>query len=579
MRALEARGFSLGERLDGAAGSTAVLARGPRFRTLVQEVEAEVNAIRTADPRSGVGIGDKPHRLLDVAWLRSPHARFALSAIVNRLDRAPFHPEGCGEVRLVFRLAYDRPSPAGSVASKLPATVSLELVVPPAPTGGGCREAALSWQAPTALSGEALATWLTSEEGALSPSRVASYRLATVNLNVQTVRWPSTVRPTMAGHAEYLLRSFQPAPDGRLIPKLLENTPDVARLRADRKLRQDLLRWIGTPEHLAAIDEGTALLPERFLATRATSVSPRGLARRHNRPFRQLFAPRDLASIDLAAYPSVKSPAALLRRLDQLTCQGCHQSRSVAGFHLLGEEPDDYRGANGLAVAFSPHLGGELARRASITAALAEGRAPLMAAPIAERSGIPASGGARHAHCGLGDAGDPGFTDWTCAPGLTCSEEDRDTEDRGVGVCTTPGGGRVGDACEMARIQPNDSGRRDGVATVIKRACLAPGACDTNEVGFPGGMCVSACNGAAPGEEGLCGGIPVLTAFNGCLARHLPFEQCIAETVQPAQLAACDANRPCRDDYVCARTPSGGGACMPPYFLFQLRVDGHPTGG
>lgn len=30
-----------------------------------------------------------------------------------------------------------------------------------------------------------------------------------------------------------------------------------------------------------------------------------------------------------------------------------------------------------------------------------------------------------------------------------------------------------------------------------------------------------------------------------------------------------------RDDYICARTPDGNGACIPPYFLFQLRVDGH----
>ena len=45
------------------------------------------------------------------------------------------------------------------------------------------------------------------------------------------------------------------------------------------------------------------------------------------------------------------------------------------------------------------------------------------------------------------------------------------------------------------------------------------------------------------------------------------------------------AAQACRDDYVCAQVaqPSGplfasdsGGACMPPYFLFQMRVDGHP---
>jgi hypothetical protein len=41
-------------------------------------------------------------------------------------------------------------------------------------------------------------------------------------------------------------------------------------------------------------------------------------------------------------------------------------------------------------------------------------------------------------------------------------------------------------------------------------------------------------------------------------------------------MRGCGEAAPCRDDYICARTPAGGGACVPPYFLFQLRVDGHP---
>jgi hypothetical protein len=35
----------------------------------------------------------------------------------------------------------------------------------------------------------------------------------------------------------------------------------------------------------------------------------------------------------------VRSAEGLLRRLDQLTCLGCHEARSIAGFHLLGEDP------------------------------------------------------------------------------------------------------------------------------------------------------------------------------------------------------------------------------------------------
>ena len=77
-------------------------------------------------------------------------------------------------------------------------------------------------------------------------------------------------------------------------------------------------------------------------------------------------------------------------------------------------------------------------------------------------------------------------------------------------------------------------------------------------------------------DDGTCGVIAVLTPFNDCLARGRPFPECLAQHVTPAGLRRCDDQHPCRDDYVCARTPSGTGGCTPPYFLFQLRVDGHP---
>jgi hypothetical protein len=126
-----ARSHNLGERLDGAAGSNADLARRPRFAALVRAVQAEVDALRKADSLSGVGVSDKPHRLMDLSWLRSEDARFELAGAVNRLDRAPFHPESCGEVRLAYRLAYSRSYPAGPISSKLPATIILEHLIPP----------------------------------------------------------------------------------------------------------------------------------------------------------------------------------------------------------------------------------------------------------------------------------------------------------------------------------------------------------------------------------------------------------------------------------------------------------------
>jgi hypothetical protein len=86
-------------------------------------------------------------------------------------------------------------------------------------------------------------------------------------------------------------------------------------------------------------------------------------------------------------------------------------------------------------------------------------------------------------------------------------------------------------------------------------------------------MCTEDC-GALSGTA-RCGAIAVLEPFNACVARGEPFFECLQHHARPAGLRACSEAEPCRDDYVCARTATGG-ACIPPYFLFQLRVDGHP---
>jgi hypothetical protein len=96
--------------------------------------------------------------------------------------------------------------------------------------------------------------------------------------------------------------------------------------------------------------------------------------------------------------------------------------------------------------------------------------------------------------------------------------------------------------------------------------------CTAQRGGFPGGMCQARCDALADGA--VCGAIAV-HPFNDCLGSGAPFSKCIKH-VRPIGLARCSDEIPCRDDYVCARTPAGEGACLPPYFLFQMRVDGHP---
>ena len=546
-----------------AGAAFGALVDDPSYRVVTRVIEEDVAAARRADPAAGVGVAGNAHRLFDRRWLT--RGRYDLIGVAYRLDRMPMTPGRCGDVHLLYRLAYTTRQGGEEVSSRLPMTVALLLEGQPA--ADGCRAAAAAWMAPPGLAGAALGEWLV--RGPMAAT-LASPRLTELRINVQLVRWPSAVRPDLGGHAEYLLRAFKPTgPGGLLARARLENAPDLPRLLRDRAARERLLAWVRDPAHLGDIERGTALLPDEFLAERAISVSPRGLSRRANRPFRQLLRASDLDAAALAGRPLIGSPEALIRRLDDMSCQGCHQSRTIAGFHLLGEDGADAAAGNALAVSVSAPLVAEVRRREALVAALAGGATDVdLTRPFAER---PAGDtGASGARCGI--TADPGFAAWTCAPGLSCSALDSPADDALVGVCL-PERGAVGDPCEIGAIAPNADAHRDRVKRAAPRACQE-GVCNTNRVGFPGGMCTTSC--ADLPAEGACGVIALLTPFNNCLARGTPFPRCLAEHVSPAGLRRCSAEEPCRDDYICARTPGGEGACIPPYFLFQLRVDGHP---
>ena len=534
-----------------------------RQSVVAKAVRADVAAAKKKDPAAGVGVRGNSHRLFDVRWLDEDRSRFELIGVANRVDRTPFTPGRCGEIRLLYRLAYSAVMSGETVSSRLPMTLSVVLAGAPE-EGGSCAAAARAWLAPPSdpVRGE----WLLAGPlaGALDPERVIR-----VETNVQIVRWPSAVRPDLGGHAEYALRVFRPAQDGGFAPSLLENTPDLPRLLRDRVARQRLRDWVTDPAHLDDIARGTAILPDEFLATVAVSVSPRGLSRRANRPFRQLIEPARLDAARLAGRPLIGSPEALVRRLDDMTCGGCHQSRTIAGFHFLGEDGAEAAAGNALAVPLSAPLVAERRRRADLVIAIAAGMTPDFTRPFAERAADPQ--GRSGARCALG--GDPGFADWTCADGFTCTRLDAPADDGALGVCIPSAGPGVGEPCEVGALTASADPHRDRVRQVEKSSCTV-GVCNGNRVGFPAGMCTATCDDLPEGAA--CGAIALLTPFNNCLAKNIPFPRCLAQHVTPAGLRACSEDAPCRDDYICARTRSGGGACIPPYFLFQLRVDGHP---
>ncbi len=567
LRALEARGLALvsvlrGSNADGefnAELDNHALAALPAFEPVREVLVREAERVKQRDPQAGVEVARFSHRLFDTRFLSSASARFTLAAVVSRPDRAPFVASSCGETRLIYRLGYG----SGELASKLPMTLGIEFGVPRPPQG--CRALAARWLETPGLSPDERAARLRSDTGPLAPAATElTSRSARVVVNLQLVRWPSTVRPDLGGHAEYLLRSFRLDDRGRLAPEPLENTIDGARLRARPALRQALLTWLSAPEQRAALDAGTATLPREFLAERAVSVTPRGLARGHNRPYSRLLRASDLRHLDYAPNRYVRSPEALLRRLDQLSCPGCHEARSVAGFHLLGEDGPDVPVENALGIAFSPHVSEDAARRAAVAHDMLSGAEVDFSAPFAERADL--SRGPSGAHCSLGR--DPSFADWSCDSGLRCSDEETPAGEP-VGQCV-PVSRSVGEGCELGAVKSSVNPERERMGAVALARCEAGSVCNRSAVGFPGGMCTADCGASGA----VCGGIAILDSFNACLGRGDSFLSCIRGNVQPAGLRGCDERRPCRDDYVCARTPNGG-ACLPPYFVFQLRVDGH----
>jgi hypothetical protein len=106
--------------------------------------------------------------------------------------------------------------------------------------------------------------------------------------------------------------------------------------------------------------------------------------------------------------------------------------------------------------------------------------------------------------------------------------------------------------------------------------------------GFPAGMLrLRRCSGA-PGEqadpdnpESICVHMAD-DGFNDCV-RERPFSLCFQTNVphpvvRPGGPRACNVANPCREDYICTGSDkSGTGACIPPYFVFQFRVDRHPS--
>lgn len=424
LQRLEDAGLSLG-RLFGAEASSsgADLFALPSMVALQAATDRDFNSyvVRRRD-------GPDTLHLFDRDALNAPGTRFDLAGIVNRMDRAFVSPNECGEIRLIYRpIANVDSTSTDPPPLRLPMTLNLVMKAKPAGADTTCAELARRWlaladQPPTASTliakGSAL-EWITHEA------------IDRIEINVQIARASADVND-FEGRADYLMKVFRY--DGiRFVESPMENQIDVERIKADAKLAADFKQWLLDPAQIANLDRGAIVLPNRFLATSAINVTPaRGNL---EDKARELFTDSDVvaalanASAN-APLQNLLSPAGFARRLDDMTCSGCHQTRAIGGFHFPGKERPEWA-AGAVVAAASPHFFGDQERRRDIVAAFRDGRVPdfsrgFSARPQARRSNELAGTtyvngwGALCYGTGANAATDKSFTSWICAEGLTC---------------------------------------------------------------------------------------------------------------------------------------------------------------
>lgn len=436
----------------------------PVRRAIDAEFDRYIAAHKAELPNATIGVGDAfDFQLFDRDQLYSSNSRFVLSGIINRMDRAYVSPESCGETRLIYRLIPTNiEQAADSLASpRLPMTLDVVLKAKgdrAAGQGVTCAEVARRWLAAgdLPLSGAALAQKLIAKDSPLDlidPADV--FRLET---NIQIVH--VTKSPTRDFRTDYLLKVFDYSAKTKAFDEApLENQIDRARIMADENLKRAFKAWLLDPAHFSEFDRGTVLIPEKFLATGAIAVTPVGFAVSKLQPEfgmtegddaggNPVFSDRDVVeTLKQAAergMPSqnIRSVAGFERRLNDVTCSGCHQTRGVGGFHFPGVDWLAPKPDNATIVPGSPHFFGDQVRRRDILAAIRDGRTPDFSRGFSSR---PQSRGSTElagteygdgwgAHCyapGGGD-NDRSFTPWTCAAGLACQIVDKTSR---MGMC------------------------------------------------------------------------------------------------------------------------------------------------
>ena len=428
----------------------AVPSMAPVRRAIDGEFDRYIARHGASLPKETIGVGEGfDFQLFDRALLYSEQTRFVLAGIVNRMDRTYAAEADCGEIRLIYRLTRMNKA-AGDDASppRLPMTLNLVLKAKGEGSTITCSDIAGRWLAAPRDG------MLSASDGALD--LIGHENIDRIETDLQIAHAPkSSVRDF---RTDYLLKVFRYDQQARVFAEApMENQIDRARLLADDGLKREFRAWLLEPVNLAAFDRGTVLIPEKFLASGAIAPTPVGFDPSDLEPEFGLmqgegavFSEADVvAALRKAVEGGVKlqnirSPTGFERRLNDVTCAGCHQTRGIGGFHFPGVDWMAEKPSNTTVVPASPHFFGDQIRRRDILASLRDGKPPDYSRGFASRPQLRGStelAGTNYydgwgAHCyvqGKPAAGNDGsFRDWTCAEGLSCQAAGKISR---IGMC------------------------------------------------------------------------------------------------------------------------------------------------
>ena len=478
LRELDRGKFGLGRILVPARSADTPIADGELFAlpsmapvraAIDAEFERYIASHKNDHPDESIGVADSnDFQLFDRAQLYSDDSRFVLSGVVNRMDRAYVTPESCGEIRLIYRLIPTKLAQAAdSLASpRLPMTLNVVLkargdhAIGANGAAVSCAEVARRWLAAgdLPLTGPALAEKLAAPDGPLD--LVAPQNIDRIETNIQIVH--ALKSPTRDFRTDYLLKVFNYNAQSQAFEETpLENQIDRARILADRNLARAFKAWLLDPQHVTELDRGTIVIPPEYLATGAIAETPVGFSTSSRQPefglvqgddarIDPVFSNEDVVTaLKKAAerggpLQNIRSLAGFERRLNDVTCAGCHQTRGIGGFHFPGVDWLAPNPSNATIVPASPHFFGDQVRRRDILMALRDNKAPDYSRGFSSRPQLRGSSelaGTEYddgwgAHCYAQPAGaadnDRSFRSWTCAEGLACQVVDKASR---MGMC------------------------------------------------------------------------------------------------------------------------------------------------